>query len=167
ALVWCARVPMPGVILEPCRELSKLHIGAYGTLWRIWHSNGHMPTDTKSFAIARWAALVWVLTWFPLYTWFWGWQNMLHLCDVSVVIACLGLWFRQSLLVSSQALLAPSVASTQHELCVPGSFATPRVGAGSVAPDGYPGGMHSHFLLANSCRVSACFSGSARSGTCN
>src|SRR2546429_203807 len=60
-----------------------------------------------------------------------------------------------------------SVASTQHELCVPGSFATPRVGAGSVAPDGYPGGMHSHFLLANSCRVSACFSGSARSGTCN
>src|SRR5207249_10224525 len=27
--------------------------------------------------------------------------------------------------------------------------------------------MHSHFLLANSCRVSACFSGSARSGTCN
>ena len=68
-----------------------------------------MPTDTKSFAIARWAALVWVLTWFPLYTWFWGWQNMLHLCDVSVVIACLGLWFRQSLLVSSQALLAPLV----------------------------------------------------------
>jgi len=34
---------------------------------------------------------------------------MLHLCDVSVVIACLGLWFRQSLLVSSQALLAPLV----------------------------------------------------------
>lgn len=34
---------------------------------------------------------------------------MLHLCDVSVVIACLGLWFRQPLLVSSQALLAPLV----------------------------------------------------------
>ena len=67
------------------------------------------PTETKSFALARWAALVWVGIWFPLYTWFWGWQNMLHLCDVSVVIACLGLWFRQSLLVSSQALLTPLV----------------------------------------------------------
>ena len=70
---------------------------------------GTLRPDIKSFSIARWAALVWVLTWFPLYTWSWGWQNMLHLCDVSVVIACLGLWFRQSLLVSSQALLAPLV----------------------------------------------------------
>ena len=68
-----------------------------------------MPQETKSFAIARRAALIWVLTWFPLYTWSWGWQNMLHLCDVSVVVACLGLWFRQPLLVSSQALLAPLV----------------------------------------------------------
>jgi len=34
---------------------------------------------------------------------------MLHLCDVSVVIACRGLWFRQPLMVSSQALLAPLV----------------------------------------------------------
>jgi len=68
-----------------------------------------MPVGTRAFTITRWGALVWVLTWFPLYTWSWGWQNMLHLCDVSVVIACLGLWFRQSLLVSSQALLAPLV----------------------------------------------------------
>jgi len=72
-------------------------------------SHEPMPTETKSFAVARWAALIWVLTWFPLYTWSWGWRNMLHLCDVSVVLACLGLWFRQSLLVSSQALLAPLV----------------------------------------------------------
>ncbi len=34
---------------------------------------------------------------------------MLHICDVSVVVACLGLWFRNSLLVSSQALLTPLV----------------------------------------------------------
>ena len=68
-----------------------------------------MRKETKSFAIARWVALVWVLVWFPLYTWSWGWQNMLHLCDVSVVVACLGLWFRDSLLVSSQALLTPLV----------------------------------------------------------
>ena len=68
-----------------------------------------MAAESKSFAIARWVALIWVLVWFPLYTWFWGWQNMLHLCDVSVVVACLGLWFRSSLLVSSQALLSPLV----------------------------------------------------------
>ena len=68
-----------------------------------------MPGGTRAFTVARWIALIWVLTWFPLYTWFWGWKNMMHLCDVSVVIACLGLWFRQSLLVSSQALLAPLV----------------------------------------------------------
>lgn len=96
-------------MLEPSRGLSKLHIGACGTLWRICRANEHMPTDTKAFAIARWAALVWVAIWFPLYTWSWGWRNMLHLCDASVVLACLGLWFRQSLLVSSQALLAPLV----------------------------------------------------------
>lgn len=65
--------------------------------------------EPKSFAIARWVALLWVLVWFPLYTWSWGWRNMLHLCDISVVIACLGLWSRSSLLVSSQALLSPLV----------------------------------------------------------
>ena len=66
-----------------------------------------MPTESKTFAIVRWSALVWMLTWLPFYLWVWGWQNMLHLCDVAVVLACLGLWFRHSLLVSSQALLAP------------------------------------------------------------
>lgn len=65
--------------------------------------------ETRPFAIARWIALIWVFVWFPLYVWFWGWQNMMHLCDVSVVVACLGLWFRSSLLVSSQALLSPIV----------------------------------------------------------
>src|SRR2546430_2729649 len=73
------------------------------------HGRIGMRKETKSCAIARWVALVWVLVWFPLYTWSWGWQNMLHLCDVSVVVACLGLWFRNSLLVSSQALLTPLV----------------------------------------------------------
>lgn len=68
-----------------------------------------MRQGTKACTVVRWVALTWVLTWFPLYTWSWGWQNMMHLCDVSVVIACLGLWFRQSLLVSSQALLSPLV----------------------------------------------------------
>jgi hypothetical protein len=68
-----------------------------------------MPAGTTIFPIVRWAALLWLLTWLPLYTWVWGWQNMLHICDVGVVLACLGLWFQQPLLVASQALLAPLV----------------------------------------------------------
>jgi hypothetical protein len=68
-----------------------------------------MPAETKAFTIVRWAALLWMLVWLPVYTRDWGWQNMLHLCDVSVILACLGLWFRQPLLVSSQALFAPLV----------------------------------------------------------
>lgn len=98
-------------MLKPGPMLSKLHIGPCDTLWRIrqWKGGRPLPAGTKPLAILRWAALFWLLTWFPLYTWSWGWQNMLHLCDVSVVVACLGLWFRHSLLVSSQALLAPLV----------------------------------------------------------
>ncbi len=68
-----------------------------------------VPRGTRALSIVRWGALIWMLTWLPLYTWYWGWRNMLHLCDVSVVVACLGLFFRQPLLVSSQALLAPLV----------------------------------------------------------
>src|SRR5215472_17676557 len=94
-------------------ELSKLHIGA--TYWNLCYPVAHlapakfMNKETKAFAIVRWVALVWVLMWLPVNTWTWGWQNMLHLCDVSVVVAFLGLWFRNSLLVSSQALLSPLV----------------------------------------------------------
>lgn len=68
-----------------------------------------MPPGTTIFSIVRWAALLWLVAWLPLYTWVWGWQNMLHICDVGVIVACLGLWFRQPLLISSQALLAPLV----------------------------------------------------------
>ncbi len=68
-----------------------------------------MASGTTIFAVVRWAALLWLLAWLPLYIWVWGWQNMLHICDVGVMVACLGLWFRQPLLISSQALLAPLV----------------------------------------------------------
>jgi hypothetical protein len=68
-----------------------------------------MSTETRALALARWGALLWLLTWLPFYTWVWGWRNMLHLCDVGVILACFGLWLRQPLLISSQALLAPIV----------------------------------------------------------
>ena len=68
-----------------------------------------MSTESPAYTLLRWASLLWLLVWLPANTWAWGWQNMMHICDVGVVVACLGLWWRQSLLVSSQALLAPLV----------------------------------------------------------
>lgn len=68
-----------------------------------------MLASTTMFSIVRWGALLWLLTWLPLNIWAWGWQNMLHICDVGVIVACIGLGFRQRLLVASQALLAPFV----------------------------------------------------------
>jgi len=63
-----------------------------------------MAPGTKAFTVLRWAALLWLLAWLPIYTWKWGWQNMMHVCDIGVILACLGLWFQNPLLVSSQAV---------------------------------------------------------------
>jgi hypothetical protein len=63
-----------------------------------------MASGTKAFTVLRWAALLWLLAWLPIYTWEWGWQNMMHVCDIGVILACLGLWFQNPLLVSSQAV---------------------------------------------------------------
>jgi hypothetical protein len=65
-----------------------------------------MIAATRAYAFLRWASLIWLLFWLPIYTRVWGWQNMLHICDVGLVLACLGLWLRHPLLVSSQALNA-------------------------------------------------------------
>jgi hypothetical protein len=63
-----------------------------------------MAPSTKAFTVLRWAALLWLFAWLPIYTWEWGWQNMMHVCDIGVILACLGLWFQNPLLVSSQAV---------------------------------------------------------------
>jgi len=65
-----------------------------------------MNTATKEFTFVRWASLLWLLVWLPCNVWVWGWQNMMHLCDIGLVLACLGMWWRLPLLVSSQALTA-------------------------------------------------------------
>jgi hypothetical protein len=65
-----------------------------------------MRAKTKAFEVLRWASLFWLLLWLPSNVWAWGWQNLMHLCDVGMVLACLGLWWRQPLLISSQALNA-------------------------------------------------------------
>lgn len=62
-------------------------------------------SHSKSFPTwIRWAALAWLLVWIPAYWHTWGAANFLHLCDIAVVLTCLGLWSNSPLLLSSQAV---------------------------------------------------------------
>lgn len=54
----------------------------------------------------QWAALVWALIWFPTYWRTWGASNFLQLCDVAVILTCVGIWTNSGLLISSQAVSA-------------------------------------------------------------
>lgn len=57
-----------------------------------------------AFPRLRWVALVWLAVWLPAYWKVWGPANFLHLCDIAVILTCVGLWRGSSLLLSSQAL---------------------------------------------------------------
>jgi hypothetical protein len=52
----------------------------------------------------RWAALAWLLVWVPSYWHTWGASNFVQLCDIAVVLTCLGLWTNSRLFISSQAV---------------------------------------------------------------
>ncbi|MFZ1973248.1 MAG: hypothetical protein WAU89_10400 [Candidatus Acidiferrales bacterium] len=52
----------------------------------------------------RWLAVLWLVVWFPMYWHAWGVANFLHLCDVAVILTCIGLWTGNSLLLASQAI---------------------------------------------------------------
>lgn len=52
----------------------------------------------------RWACLVWLAVWIPAYWRTWGAVNFLHVCDIAVILTCAGLWWSNSLLLSSQAV---------------------------------------------------------------
>lgn len=52
----------------------------------------------------RWASILWLLVWFPVYYRAWGAANFLHLCDIAVILTCAGLFLENSLLLSSQAV---------------------------------------------------------------
>jgi membrane-anchored protein YejM (alkaline phosphatase superfamily) len=40
----------------------------------------------------------------PAYWWTYGWENLLQLCDIAVILTCAGLWYGSPLLLSSQAV---------------------------------------------------------------
>jgi len=51
-----------------------------------------------------WATLGWFLVWAPAYWRTWGPSNFLQLCDIAVILTCVGFWTDSRLLISSQAL---------------------------------------------------------------
>jgi hypothetical protein len=56
------------------------------------------------FPRLRWFALVWLAVWIPAYWHTWGPANFLFVCDVAVILSCLGWWSGSALLLSSQAV---------------------------------------------------------------
>ncbi len=65
-----------------------------------------MAAGANVMPVLRWVGLLWLVVWLPSYIRVWGWANLLHLCDVAVILGCLGLWLESPLLISSQALNA-------------------------------------------------------------
>jgi hypothetical protein len=63
-----------------------------------------MSLGSNTFPILRWASLCWMLVWLPTYFRVWGWANLLHLCDVAVILSFIGIWSANPLLLSSQAV---------------------------------------------------------------
>jgi hypothetical protein len=54
----------------------------------------------------RWTALCWLAFWFATYWHTWGIANFAQLCDIAVILTCIGLWSNSALLISSQAVSA-------------------------------------------------------------
>ena len=52
----------------------------------------------------RWGALAWLVFWFAVYWRVWGPQNFVYLCDIAVILTCIGLWTNSALLLASQAV---------------------------------------------------------------
>ncbi len=53
---------------------------------------------------ARWASLLWLAIWVPAYLYYWGPSSFLFLCDLAVLLTCVGIWTGNVLLISSQAV---------------------------------------------------------------
>jgi hypothetical protein len=58
----------------------------------------------RPFPILRWVGVCFLAVWAPAYAVYWGSTDFLFLCNVAVVLTCAGLWFGNSLLLSSQAV---------------------------------------------------------------
>jgi hypothetical protein len=63
-----------------------------------------MSFGSNTFPVLRWVSLLWMVVWFHAYFRYWGWANLLHLCDVAVILSFIGIWWANPLLLSSQAV---------------------------------------------------------------
>ena len=63
-----------------------------------------MSPGPPTFPVLRWFGLLWIVVWLPAYFRVWGWVNLLHLCDVAVILTFVGIWWANPLLLSSQAV---------------------------------------------------------------
>jgi hypothetical protein len=63
-----------------------------------------MSLGSATFPVLRWFSLLWMAVWLPAYFRVWGWANLLHLCDVAVILTFVGIWLANPLLLSSQAV---------------------------------------------------------------
>jgi len=63
-----------------------------------------MSPAPVTFPVLRWFSLLWMVVWLPAYFRVWGWANLLHLCDVAVILSFVGIWLANPLLLSSQAV---------------------------------------------------------------
>jgi hypothetical protein len=63
-----------------------------------------MSLGSATFPVLRWFSLLWMVVWLPAYFRVWGWANLLHLCDVAVILTFVGIWLANPLLLSSQAV---------------------------------------------------------------
>lgn len=52
----------------------------------------------------RIAAIAWLIVWATTYEIYWGASSFLYLCDIAVVLTCIGLAANDALLISSQAV---------------------------------------------------------------
>ena len=62
------------------------------------------PAPTAFPLWIRLVVLVWLLIWIPAYWRTWGPANFVHLCDIAVILVCVGVWTGSALLISSQAV---------------------------------------------------------------
>jgi hypothetical protein len=56
------------------------------------------------FPVLRWLAVGWLAVWIPAYWSHYGPAVFLNLCDIAVILTCVGLWRGNALLLSTQAL---------------------------------------------------------------
>jgi hypothetical protein len=63
-----------------------------------------LSAGAPAFPRLRWLGPAWLAVWLPAYLWQYGPAVFLNLCDVAVILTCVGLWTGSPLLLSSQAL---------------------------------------------------------------